>query len=1168
MIVLWENRRIRMALALSVTLLVFGAGAGLAAAQTADETAAAPPAPAPKGVGYADTPAGVQAQIADLEKQIAQLNAESEKLVSVADQDKRNTIRKQVKSLRLQVRLLQHRQDELSTTAAQGNAESVRDRYRAQIRALEQKKSAIRRETIARFEATLQSRPDSRLAPDILWRLANLYFEEGHAAYLEAWDRYESESSQLLHQGATNVVPEEPKHNYERSVQLLDKVLREYPTYEHTDKVLYLMAYCLQEQNDDDRALLYYEHLIKDTPESDYVPEAYVRMGEIYFARDQFDRAIERYQQLMKYPNSKFYDKALYKLGWSYYKLNNYENAVKYFTEVLNFYKNRPLTSHRKGKTDDLLQEAVDYIAISFTESEGQNGAAAATAFMQRINNPEVGRQILAKVGEVYDERTDYEPARKAYRAYLENFPLAPEVPEVYSKIAQTYEKESRFEDAVAVYTEIGQKLGPDSEWAKANVGKTADIEKAQKYRQTSILAAATYHHEKAQHSSGAESQAHYQKAIENYALYLQYFPDSDSAYETSFNLGECYMELQNYPQAAEMYQKVVTIKKDKDLYTNALFNEAKAYEMQVDKEGGLPNKDAIEQRNAQATKGGDASTAPKGIEIKPQSMTPTTQKWVEALDQYQKAMPDSDKSPTMLYKMGEIYYLHGDFDNARKIFEQVFDRYPNNPVVAFAAYFYIESYKQKNDYQGILAATQRIPKNAAVGISEQQVQSLTAGATFKIAEQKLHDSTATDNVQKASVMDAINEYERGIAANPSDKLADVAVLNIAVAYENQIKDLIKANEAYLRLARDYPKSEHAPEALLHAAYNWQVLIEFDRAREAYETFYRQYPTNKEAGNALFNAAAIYEEENQPANAVPLYEEYLGHYATPNDAPEVAFTIAKLREKMGDTSGAERAYEQYAGRGADNASRMSEAYFRWGKLAEQRGAVAEADKRFTQAIAVFIKAKEVDPNAEARYAGEAQFDMAQRGYAGYKSMAFTGNVKKDQAILKEKAEAFKRLKDTYEQIVTFGNYKWATAALYMIGVINQDFSDALLSAPAPKDLPAELRDEYMFKLEELAYPIKNRALEAYKQNVQKGINERLINEWIVKSYIELKKLEPNTPEPKFEQSTINDMPSMSFADIDTTLPELAPQPTAPGAPGAAAPASPAPPAGGNKEVQE
>jgi TolA-binding protein len=1129
-----------------LTALVVCLGVGYAV-NAADEP---PPAPPPKAAA-ADTPEGVKQQIAQLEKQIDELNAEAEKLVNVEDQDKRTTIRKQIKSLRLQVRILEHRLDQLSDSASQSGVDQVRERYRQRIREYEAQKSAIRRQTIARFEEALGRNPNSNLAPDILWRLGNLYFEEAHATYLEAWDRYETEMDRLYNQGATNVVPEEPKHNYGRSVELLSRILRDFPSYEHKDKTLYLLAYCLQEQNDDDRALMIYQQLITESPKSESVPEAYVRMGEIHFARDQYDKAIERYQQVLQFPKSKFYDKALYKLGWSYYKTRDYDAAVKYFSDVLRYYRERPVTAGRKGKGDDLRQESLDYIAISFTEAEGLNGAGAAVSFMQKFGDRDLGRQILLKVGEVYDERTDYEPARQAYRAYLQNFPLAPEVPEVYSKIAQTYEKESRFEEAVQIYSEIGTKLGPDSEWARVNANvKTAEVSRAAKFRQTSFLAAATFHHEKAQKAGGAEAQAHYQKAIESYEIYLANYPDSDGAYETAFNVAECYMELQQYPQAAAKYQKVIEIKKDKDLWANALFNRAKAYELQVEKEGGLPNKEAITARDKAASSGDKAGT-PKTVEIKPTAMSATTGNWVKSLGEHVENLPDSDKSPAMLYKIGEIYYLHGDFDNARVYFKQVFDKYPKSDVVAFASYWFIETYKQRQDYAGLKEATRVVPESSKLGLDTTALKSLSAGATFKIAEQKLRDSTSASPVVKAQVQDAIDEYQRGIAENPNDKLADVAMLNIAVAYENHIQDLIRANEAYLYLAKNYPKSQHAPDALLKAAFNYQVLVEFDKAVEAYELFYQSFPGHKEAGNALYNAAVLREESGQSSAAVSLYQQYLGKHATAADASEVSFNVARLYEKSNNLSAAEQAYDAYAKRGADNAERMSEAYFRWGKILEDRGQTGEAEKRYLQAVAVFVKAKSEDPKAEvnARYAAEAQFRVTSRFYEAYKSMAFTGNLKKDANVLKEKAEAFKRLKDNYEQIVTFGNYQWATAALHMIGVINQDFSESLLKAPVPKDLPPEQQDEYIFKLEEIAFPIKNRALEAFKQNVAKGVSERVVNEWIVKSYLELKKLEPQAVEPKFEKTTASDVPALATAGVDPTLPAapVAPPPTTPGA---------------------
>lgn len=1149
-----------MVLATALVLMIAMGSRYEAMAQEATPTPAPEADEAPTDIP--DTLPAINERIAELQAKIKQLSDKADALVYQNEQDEKQRLRRQIKSLKLQVKILERRRNQLQTAVSEADIEAIRDKYREEMRAYEADMTRIRRETINRYEARLARDPNARVAPDILWRLANLYFEEAHSDYLYSWDDYEASMDQLYTQGDINAVPEEPRHDYTKSVGLLRNILRDFPNYGKKDNVLYLLAYCYQEQNDDDNALLIYDQLIREAPQSNYVPESYVRLGEISFDRDQFDRAIERYQQVLNYRRSKFYDKALYKLGWSYYKLSNYDQAVYYFTAVLEFYQGRAAQARGRGVSDDLRQESIDYIAISFTEAEGLQGGAAAVQFMRKLGDRELGRQILVKVGEVYDERTDYEAARDSYRAYINEFPLAPDIPEVYLKIAVTYEKQSMFEEAVEVYSQIGEQLGANSEWAQANAKRVKAVERAGKLRQTSMLAAATFHHEKAQQASGEESQAHYQKAISNYILYIDNFPDAKGSYEVAFNLAECYMETREYPKAAMWYKKVADRKEDNELYKDSLFNNAKAWELQLETEGGLPNKDALEERKKQTAAGADDSGQAKGVEIKATPLNETTRNWINALELHVQQLPDSDKSPTMLYKIGEIYYLHREFGRAREYFDKVFVQYPNSQVVAFAAFYYLDTYKQDGDWTGFRTALTRIPSGGA--IPEEKKFQVLAGATFKIAEKMLRDATSTDPADPRKVQAAIDEFLTGVQQHSTDQNADAALLNVAVAYENHLLDLVQANENYRRLATNYPQSKHAPAALLKAAYNYQVLVEFDLAIEVYEEFIRLFPNHKEAGNSLFNASALREENGQYGMALPLYRQYLERYANEGDAAQVAFTIGRLYERSGDNNGAMASYAEYAKRGPDDAARMSEAFFRWGRMLEDRGNFKEAEKRYLQAVAVFVKAKQVDPQTNALYAAEAQFRIADHYYQSYRAMLFTGNMRKDSNVLKNKAEMFKKLKVYYEQIVIFGNYKWATASLHMIGIINQEFSEALLTAPVPEDLPMEMQDEYIFKLEEIAFPIKNRALEAFKQNVQKGIDERQINDWIVQSYLQLKKLEPQTVEPKFEVPGATERPAFALAALDAQIPPMPAAPTT--MPGATPSATTPPVSGGGQNL--
>ncbi len=75
-----------------------------------------------------------------------------------------------------------------------------------------------------------------------------------------------------------------------------------------------------------------YQEVIDRYPDSHLAAESYMRMAEYYFdprvEKDteqsvvELQKAIKLYQKVLQYRDSKRYDEALYKLGWSYYRLS------------------------------------------------------------------------------------------------------------------------------------------------------------------------------------------------------------------------------------------------------------------------------------------------------------------------------------------------------------------------------------------------------------------------------------------------------------------------------------------------------------------------------------------------------------------------------------------------------------------------------------------------------------------------------------------------------------------------------------------------------------------------------------------------------------------------------------------------------------------------------
>ena len=70
-------------------------------------------------------------------------------------------------------------------------------------------------------------------------------------------------------------------------------------------------------------------------------------LAESYYAGEQFEVALEQFSIVTnKYPRSRKVPDAMLKIGYCYYELSNYENAIKYLNQVIEDF---PDTSHARN---------------------------------------------------------------------------------------------------------------------------------------------------------------------------------------------------------------------------------------------------------------------------------------------------------------------------------------------------------------------------------------------------------------------------------------------------------------------------------------------------------------------------------------------------------------------------------------------------------------------------------------------------------------------------------------------------------------------------------------------------------------------------------------------------------------------------------------------------
>jgi tetratricopeptide (TPR) repeat protein len=97
-----------------------------------------------------------------------------------------------------------------------------------------------------------------------------------------------------------------------------------------------------------------YDKLLKNYPNSKYVPEAHLAFGEYYFDNNQLADAEARYKMVLKFPKSHTYWYAMYKMGWVHFQLQRYQEALETFFEVVQATKTDPTQDrlHREAETD------------------------------------------------------------------------------------------------------------------------------------------------------------------------------------------------------------------------------------------------------------------------------------------------------------------------------------------------------------------------------------------------------------------------------------------------------------------------------------------------------------------------------------------------------------------------------------------------------------------------------------------------------------------------------------------------------------------------------------------------------------------------------------------------------------------------------------------------
>jgi tetratricopeptide (TPR) repeat protein len=901
--------------------------------------------------------------------------------------------------------------------------------YKDKLKTLEVDKSQLRQVTVHDAESFIEQHPESKILDKVYMRLAELYYTKSIETYLVADQEYDKLLSDF-EKGVIKQEPVAPKKDFSKCLALLDKIRTQFPNSPLTDDVIYNVGFIKEEEGEIQEALAIYQKVIDEYPDSRYVPEAYIRIAEYFFnpPQNNIEKAIELFKEVLSFKDSPRYDEALYRLGWSYYRLNMYPEAVAYFTLLADdIERSKSLDPNQKYTNPALRDESVEYIGISFLDYGGVEGAAA---YLKDIGGRDYGVEVLQKIGDVYmKEKEEYEKAIQAYQTLLTVYPDAEKAPVIQSKIVQGYRYLENDMMAYLARKAMFTNYRPESEWWN----KTESAKAHEESRKLTELAIRENINLLLHRANEMNDLDLFSQAVQDSRDYLSAFPEDTNAVNIHWNLAITLdVKLKKSGEAYDEYMKISDLywdtKHQKWSAENAIAL-AKEAATNADSLSKMGREEAMTisqlQNEIEQDDGLKSALLHQTVE-----MTEADKRLAAAYDNYIMLYPHEKETAIFLANAGALYYNRNQFQKALKYFNTLVRHFPGSEDVDYAKYRIMECYFGNRDFRSSEIVARRLQETA-------QTPEIAAKANKRLGESIFLNAEAL--ADSGEHLKAGNEYVRVVVEVPGIKFADLALFNGALQYD-EAHEYRRAVETYEYLVQNYSQSKYLFDAMNNQALDYGELNEFRNAAISYERLASAHTDTGRARDALFNSSIFYVRAEDWRSAIRVNKDYGKKYPDSPDADDLYFDIAGYHLKLDEIMEANQIYGEYAVKYPDS-PRVVESFFRRGEYFRDNANPEKAKQEFSLAVSRSGELKSRGLETNEYFTAEALFALTQLKYDEFIRIEFKGTTPQISEAKRKKKELLLELVENYSNVARFGTIRLYEAT-YNIGSVYEEFAAA------------------------------------------------------------------------------------------------------------------------------
>ena len=643
------------------------------------------------------------------------------------------------------------------------------------------------------------------------------------------------------------------------AIELYKGLLKKYPLYERNDQVMYQLSRAYEETGQVEKAIETLNRMVVKYPNSRHLDEAHFRRAEYFFTRKRYLDAEEAYQVVLDIgKGSSFYEFALYKQGWAYFKQDLYEEALKDFIGMLDFkieqgYELEQVENKiEKKRIDDTYR----VISLSFSYL---GGADAIVDFFNQVGPRTYEASVYSHLGEYYLDKRRYNDAAQSYNSFVERNPLNKVAPYFNIRVIEIYLKGGFPKLVIDSKKNFSRTYGLNSEyWEYFDIKEFPVV---LTFLKSNLSDLANHYHALYQDKRlRKKKQENYAEAIHWYREFFRSFPEDELAPDLNYKLAALMLENKDFRGAALEYERTAYNYPRHDKSSEAGYAAVFAYREYLNQ---APASDRV---------------------LVKREIVRSSLKFVENF-------PDHKHAAVILSAAADLLYELKDYPLAVKTGRQLLEQYPGaEPKLVRSGWLVVAhaSFDQANYQEAEEAYIAVLKLTGAEDKTREKLTENLAASIYKQGEQER-------KLEKHR--EAANHFLRIATIAPTAKIRPTAEYDAAASLII-LKDWPAASRVLVDFRNRYPQSELQPEVTKKLAVVYKENGELMASAAEFERIETESRDESLRREALEQSAELYVKAASFNDALRIYNRYVKAFPSPAEsAIETRQKIADIHKK-------------------------------------------------------------------------------------------------------------------------------------------------------------------------------------------------------------------------------------------------------------------------------